>query len=314
MASQAWGRRPPVPRPDRDELAQLSAKDRYDLWDAHRHRPLHVATSLITSLGVLLGVAFTAFGLVYTARTLESAREGQLTDRYSKAVEQLASPAVEVRLGGIYALERLASDSPRDRPTVRDVLAAYLRNRDFCAPPPNPTCTASIRDMYVSSTTTPLATDLTAALTTALALTADGDDPLDLTGARFPRAQFPETARLRRVDLSSADLAFAAFGGDLSSSTFRNACLTYGRLHDVDLRGADLTGADLYHADLAGARLDGADLRGADLRKVFGKTPAEVRAVAKTDENTRFGDDTRPDPSHCGPRRPPEVELHAWPR
>ncbi|XVV07717.1 pentapeptide repeat-containing protein [Actinosynnema sp. CA-248983] len=72
--------------------------------------------------------------------------------------------------------------------------------------------------------------------------------------------------------------------------------------------------ARLDGADLRGADLRGADLRGADLRKVFGKTPAEVRAVAKTDENTRFGDETRPAPSQCGPRRPYEVELHAWPR
>ena len=107
-------RHPPVDRPSRTELEALSAKDRQDLWDAYRQRPFRVITSLITSVGVLLGVAFTAFGLIYTARTLKSAQEGQITDRYTKAVEQLASPAVDVRLGGIYALQRLAADSSRD--------------------------------------------------------------------------------------------------------------------------------------------------------------------------------------------------------
>ena len=45
-----------------------------------------------------------AVGLAYTARTYRLSREGQLTDRYTKAVEQLGSDKIEVRLGGLYAL------------------------------------------------------------------------------------------------------------------------------------------------------------------------------------------------------------------
>ena len=44
-------------------------------------------------------------------QTLASEREGQVTDRYSKAIEQLGSDKVDVRIGGIYALERIACDS-----------------------------------------------------------------------------------------------------------------------------------------------------------------------------------------------------------
>ncbi|MEU4533143.1 hypothetical protein AB0F49_33385 [Micromonospora ureilytica] len=72
-------RHPPVGQPNRAELEALPAKDRQDLWDTHRQRPLNVITSLITALGVLLGVAFTSFGLIYTARTLQTAQEGQVT-------------------------------------------------------------------------------------------------------------------------------------------------------------------------------------------------------------------------------------------
>ncbi|MCP2338702.1 hypothetical protein [Actinomadura rupiterrae] len=56
-------------------------------------------------------------------------RQGQDTGRYAKAVEQLGSARGEVRLGGIYALQRLAQDSGRDRPTIVHVLAAYARTR-----------------------------------------------------------------------------------------------------------------------------------------------------------------------------------------
>ena len=66
-------------------------------------------------------------GLAYTARTYRLSREGHLTDRYTKAVEQLGSDKIEVRLGGIYALERLMRDSSTDQPTIVEVLAAYIR-------------------------------------------------------------------------------------------------------------------------------------------------------------------------------------------
>jgi hypothetical protein len=50
-----------------------------------------------------------------------------VTDRYTKAIEQLGSDKIDVRIGGIYALDRIASDSRRDSPTVMKVLAAFIR-------------------------------------------------------------------------------------------------------------------------------------------------------------------------------------------
>jgi hypothetical protein len=54
-------------------------------------------------------------------------QQGQFTDRYSKAIEQLGENKMEVRLGGIYALERLMADKARDQPTILEVLAASVR-------------------------------------------------------------------------------------------------------------------------------------------------------------------------------------------
>ncbi len=50
-----------------------------------------------------------------------------MTDRYTKATEQLGSDKLDVRIGGIYALERIARDSARDHPAVMEVLAAFIR-------------------------------------------------------------------------------------------------------------------------------------------------------------------------------------------
>jgi hypothetical protein len=40
------------------------------------------------------------------------------SDRYTKAIEQLGSDKLDLHLGGIHALERIAVDSKRDRSTV----------------------------------------------------------------------------------------------------------------------------------------------------------------------------------------------------
>jgi pentapeptide repeat protein len=55
------------------------------------------------------------------------ARERRITDLYTKAVEQLGSEKAPVRLGGMYALERLAQDNEPQRQTIVNVLCAYLR-------------------------------------------------------------------------------------------------------------------------------------------------------------------------------------------
>jgi hypothetical protein len=54
-------------------------------------------------------------------------RAGQVTDRFIKAIGQLGSDKLDVRIGGIYALERVAHDSFTDHPTVMEVLAAFIR-------------------------------------------------------------------------------------------------------------------------------------------------------------------------------------------
>ena len=63
-----------------------------------------------------------------TRRTVDLTEQGQVTDRYTKAIEQLGSKELDVRIGGIYALERVARDSARDHPTVMEVLAAFVRD------------------------------------------------------------------------------------------------------------------------------------------------------------------------------------------
>lgn len=64
---------------------------------------------------------------VATALTELDATERRITELYTKAVEQLGSEKAPVRLGGLYALERLAQDNPTKRQTIVNVICAYLR-------------------------------------------------------------------------------------------------------------------------------------------------------------------------------------------
>ena len=54
-------------------------------------------------------------------------QEGQITDRFTRAIEQLGAEQLQVRLGGIYALERIARDSPGDHWPIMEVLTAFVR-------------------------------------------------------------------------------------------------------------------------------------------------------------------------------------------
>jgi hypothetical protein len=83
-----------------------------------------VRTTLLQGLG---GVAL-LLGAYFTWRQLRIAREGQITERFTRAIDQLGHDHLDVRLGGIYALERIARDSPADRATIGEVLTAFVRS------------------------------------------------------------------------------------------------------------------------------------------------------------------------------------------
>ncbi|MGH3104581.1 MAG: hypothetical protein ACRDN6_10865 [Gaiellaceae bacterium] len=94
-----------------------------------------IRSTLVQALAgaiLLAGLYFTARTLQVNTRTLEVNREGQITDRFTRAIDQLGQPGddkLAVRLGGIYALERIARDSREDHGPVIEVLTAFVRRR-----------------------------------------------------------------------------------------------------------------------------------------------------------------------------------------
>lgn len=214
----------------------------------------------------MLAALASAAGVYFTGRSLEATRtqtaiaeQGQLTDRFTKAVDQLdrtGTDHLQARLGAIYALERLARDSPRDQPTVVEVLSAFIRTT---TPRPTPA------DAPPSAATCPaqaLAPDIQAAFTVL--------GRRDTTHDRTARTDLHNTclthANLHRVNLHRANLQRAVLNADLSGADLRGADLTDADLTGAVLTNADLTDTDLFAADLTGAYLGDANLGNGHLR------------------------------------------------
>jgi hypothetical protein len=203
-------------------------------------------------------LAFTARNFTLSRRTFELTEQGQVTDRYTKAVEQLGSDKLDVRIGGIYALERVARDSARDHPTVMEVLTAFIREHSHEQwPLPGPDGAEPER------LTRP---DVQAALTVIGRRDPDRDtQSIDLARAHLVGARLV-VANLTRADLTGADLARADLArADLAGADLTGAHLTGAYLIVADLTDTTLTRAALTGAHLTGAHLTGADLTGADL-------------------------------------------------
>jgi uncharacterized protein YjbI with pentapeptide repeats len=219
-------------------------------------------------------------------------QEGQITERFTRAIDQLGSETRDVRLGGIYALERITRDSPNDQATIVEVLSAFVREHAADRPlyhaqdlketatrqaPP-----ASTADVRASLTVLGRRPDLTARpdlkriSLVGANLRGFKFEGFDLDGADMHGANL-EDANLRDASLRYADLrrvhANNAIFEDamlldtlLEGAKLWNANFTNAYLWATDLRNASLLRANLQRATLEGAKLEGADFNGADLR------------------------------------------------
>jgi uncharacterized protein YjbI with pentapeptide repeats len=263
-------------------LDELELKDRF----AARNE-------FIKTTAQILGGAFFLFGLYFTWSNLEATREKnradlaiaqdrQATDLFTKAIGQLGSDKLEVRLGGIYSLERIARDSEKDHWPIMEVLTAYVREN---APwPPEPLAEARKKRPWAKpkeqgpsppeqgktekpeEITIKPDPDIQAVLTVINRRTrtyGQGENErldlraTDLRGAYLPRAQL-EGAELQKACLDRATL----FQANLRKANLNDACL----------KGAHLSNAHLESVALRNAHLEGADLEGAHLENLEEKT------------------------------------------
>jgi hypothetical protein len=246
-------------------------------WILHLYIEPHTSgqkKDLVQALGLLTAGVAGAVGIFFTWRgqritqeslqdtrenseeNLRLAREGQITERFTRAIDQLGATAaadnkkLEVRLGGIYALERIDKESPERvyHSTVMEVLTAYIRED-------------SRRDHSGESSRRRPPADIQAILT-VLSRRQLGGAPKDGMAYLVLRGANLEGTELQSANLEGTNLE----GTNLQGARLAGTNLQHAQLQDAQLQEANLRGAYLRGARLQGADLQEADLRGADLR------------------------------------------------
>ncbi|MBS0641266.1 MAG: pentapeptide repeat-containing protein [Proteobacteria bacterium] len=222
------------------------------------------------------------FALIRHFAQTNADRQRRITESFSKAIEQLGSDKLEVRLGGIYSLERISKESPDDYWTVMENLTAFVRERSRrneadriaedaeqriarrayflwqeAGRPDNRAENFWIEATKEEEIGGKPATDIAAVLAVISRRSAQNRAreyanswSLDL-----------RDAVLRRAYLSGAHLE----GANLEYAHLERAVLTDAHLEKAWLMRAHLEGAFLLRAHLEGANLPGAHLRRADL-------------------------------------------------
>jgi len=155
-----------------------------------------------------------------TQEQLALAQRGQISERFSRAVDQITSAFLSVRLGGIYSLERTAREDRDYHWPIMELLTNYVRGHvPINARPPTP------------------ATDIQACLTVIGRRSVYNRDaeygPIDLHDTHL------QGADSRRAYLQWANLSEA----NLSEANLSGADLDETNLNDATLFSADLSGA-----------------------------------------------------------------------
>jgi uncharacterized protein YjbI with pentapeptide repeats len=298
-----------------------------------------VRTALVATLvglAALGSLVFTALTVRINQQTLRLGQKSEAASRedqreimrlqldaragewYAHAVEQLASENSNIRIGALFALERVATLSTDIRQAVASLLCAYVWQHTHDKP------VLAEGKLYGEPSR-----DVGIAMS-ILSRLPDSLQPFELSSSRLSGVILKHGARLARAEMAGVDLSGAfAPGADLSSAVlmqahcrgatfdsvvareadfsradlsgakFNKAILTGAKLPDAILTGAFLSSADLSSADLHRATMDAANLgesnlSGADLSEASLKAAnlggADLRgAVIK---NTKISDTT----------------------
>ena len=196
-------------------------------------------STTIRNMGLVIGAVvalwLTLRRIAVADRQAETAEQGLLYDRYQKGAEMLGSTVLAVRLGGIYALNRLATEHPEAfLPQIVGQYCAFVRH-----PPESEESKAAGGNHASKAGSESLREDVRAVM--------------NAIGGLMTHEETFGLAPWLLLDLRSADLS----GADLSGFQLSRA-----NLSDADLSGADLSSAGLEEANIASASLRNANLSG----------------------------------------------------
>lgn len=252
-----------------------------------------IIRNLALTFVAVIGLPFVFWRSWVAERQAETAQRGLLNERYQKGAEMLGSTDLTVRLGGIYALERLAAEHPRIyHVQVIKLLCMFVRDQTEAKEKIPALGSETWGDGESTNQIAKPRFDIDAVLETIGARSQkqkgleakakfgpnlDGADLRkqsfwggDFSGLRFMSVNLSRTFLIRtkfsgasfyNADLSRVVLAYA----DLSRASLEDTNLSSAYLIGADFSGANLKNADLSDAALSRAILEGADITGANI-------------------------------------------------
>ena len=238
----------------------------------------------------LIALPLAVWRSIVAQQQAETAQQGLLNERYQRGAEMLGNDVLSVRLGGVYALQRLAEEHPEQyHVQIVSLFCALVRRLTSCDAFEDKVkedeIVSSTQDMQQISNRQ-LREDVQAAMTAIgtrsvadLVIEKRSNFVPNLHGVNLSYANL-SGANLSSVDFSNAILHRADFfntpllSPDLSEPILSGPNQPQARvviagehikpdLSGFESRRANLSGSDLSDADLSSAKLLGADLSGA---------------------------------------------------
>ena len=251
-----------------------------------------IIRNLVLTVAAVIALPLAIWRGVVADRQARTAQGSLLNERYQKGAEMLGSEELSVRLGGIYALARLAREHSEDyHVQIMSLLCAFVR-----------TYPVGIigQDTELREDIQVVMTELCKRSMEQIQIEKKEQYRLDLSEAQLSRAELPWAelwgTNLRKANLIKANLSWTYLNGatltdaDLSGAQLTNAQLTGATLSEATLSRATLTKANLtrailLYADLTDVVLENANLSRAILKGCKGLTQEQIdQAIANEDD------------------------------
>ena len=259
-----------------------------------------------TMIQILGGIAFIST-FYFSYKTYILSNEQQITNRFTETIKLLSNENKEIRIGALYALERLSKDSEKDKISILQIINAYVRNHA-------PRVTKDLFKQYIDSAkaadddeyscsyfhpsnkiyvfhpdTTKQELDIQVAIT-ILGTNNFGLLPLNFTNLDFRAINFREL-NLSNSDFSYCDLTSDDFGkavldsckfdravanktifatAKIRKSSFATSLLQEANFYQADLSNSHFSaGSCCYDCQFGEAIFRNGDIRSVDLRRAL---------------------------------------------
>ena len=254
-----------------------------------------IGSDAVRNLSLLLAASIGWFFLYWRAKTTdlnaeaaeksaeaarkntETAEKGLTTERFTRAIEQLASEDLSTRLGGILGLEQIAMLYEEEREKIKTILTTRIHEIDQKAKqerkPGEIPRTGYPKEYYKQNNLKDIEFAIKALSNILSCYEPEYMMYCDLRGIDLYNLFFVGTDmsrfRLMNVDLSWSVMVEANFlGVDLDGSNLTHANTRYANFSCASLTGTNLTEILLHMGDLSNANLTGANLTSAVLSEV----------------------------------------------